>query len=107
LHQEPHHFYGGFTPYWYKRFLAEAGFEKIEVMPNGGFFKHYGQESQRFSAWIDPRRVPGAAKVLLTPLWFMTLPWFRVLLPLLCYHLDRLDTHRGFCVGYHVRAVKR
>lgn len=107
LHQEPHHFYGGFTPYWYHRFLGEAGFEQIEVTPNGGFFKHYGQESQRFSAWIDPRRIPGAAKIVLTPVWLLTLPYFRFILPITCHLLDRLDSHRGFTVGYHVTAVRQ
>ncbi len=106
LHQEPHHYYGGYTPYWYHRFLDEAGFEQITVTPNGGFFKHYGQESQRFSAWIDPRRVLRWG-ILLTPIWFLTLPWFRLILPIACYYLDRLDSHRGFSVGYHVTAVKR
>lgn len=31
LHQDPFHFYGGYTPYWYRRFLTEAGFDNIEV----------------------------------------------------------------------------
>jgi len=30
IHQEPYHFYGGYTPYWYQRFLGDAGFESIE-----------------------------------------------------------------------------
>ncbi len=107
LHQEPFHFYGGFTPYWYRRFLPEAGLEEIVVEPNGGFFKHYGQESQRFSAWIDPRRVPGIFKVILLPFWLVTVPFFRCLLPLACHWLDRLDGHRGFTVGYHVTAVRK
>lgn len=107
LHQEPYHYYGGYTPYWYQRFLTETGFDQIEIMPNAGFFKHYAQESQRFSAWIDPRRVPGALKIPLIPIWLLTLPWFRLLLPVACHFLDRLDIHRGFTVGYHVTAVRR
>ncbi len=107
LHMEPFHFYGGFTPYWYRRFLPAAGLEQIVVISNGGFFKHYGQESQRFSAWIDPRRVPGIFKVVLFPFWLVTLPLFRLLLPLACSWLDRLDGHRGFTVGYHVTAVRK
>ena len=49
IHQAPHHYFGGFTPYWYEKILKESGFEKIIIQPNGGFFKHYGQESLRFS----------------------------------------------------------
>jgi len=106
LHQEPDHYYGGFTPYWYNRFLHAAGFEKIEVIPNGGFFKHYGQETQRFSALLDPRRVKAPLNILLAPLWLLTLPIMRILAPPVCYLLDRLDDHRGFTVGYHVLAVR-
>lgn len=106
LHQEPDHYYGGFTPYWYKRYLGEAGFEDIAVTPNGGFFKHYGQESQRFSALLDPRRVPAAAVPLVAPFWALTLPWFRVVMPIACNVLDRLDQHRAFTVGYHVTATR-
>ncbi len=106
LHQEPYHFYGGYTPYWYQRFLPAAGFENIEVEANGGFFKHYAQESRRFSALLDPRRTKDGWPVV--PLfWFLTLPWFRVAMPLVCHYLDRFDRHRGFTVGYHVSATRR
>jgi SAM-dependent methyltransferase len=107
LHQEPYHFYGGYTPYWYEHVLSRAGFEEIEIQANGGFFKHYGQESLRYSMLIDPRRAHGFAKLLLMPVWLISWPCFRVYMPLLCHFLDRLDTHRGFTVGYHVRAVRR
>jgi hypothetical protein len=39
--------------------------------------------------------------------WFFTLPWFRLILPVVCHYLDKLDTHRGFTVGYHVRAIRQ
>jgi SAM-dependent methyltransferase len=106
LHMEPYHFYGGYTPYWYHRFLAEAGFDRIAVEPNGGFFKHYGQESQRFSAMLDPRRTREMWWFTF-PFWVVTLPWFRLILPAICYLLDRIDRHRGLTVGYHVTAVRQ
>jgi SAM-dependent methyltransferase len=104
LHQEPHHFFGGFTPYWYHRVLAAAGFNEITVTPNGGFFAHYAQESRRFSAWISPRRLPPLPAALLLPLWLVSVPVCRLLLPAACAWLDRFDTHRGFTVGYHITA---
>jgi SAM-dependent methyltransferase len=106
LHQEPHHFVGGFTPYWYNRFLSEAGFANVVVLPNGGFFKHYGQESQRFSALLDPRRLPTIPAAIIFPFWLLTLPWFRIFLPIACHYLDALDKYRGFTVGYHVTATR-
>jgi ubiquinone/menaquinone biosynthesis C-methylase UbiE len=60
LHQEPYHFYGGYTPHWYHKFLKEAGFESITIEPNGGFFKHYGQESLRFVTLLAPWRGGGS-----------------------------------------------
>jgi SAM-dependent methyltransferase len=106
LHQTPDHFYGGFTPFWYERYLGEAGFENVEATPNGGFFSHYGQESRRFSALIDPRRVPRAVAPLIAPFWAASLPWFRIVVPVACDLLDRLDSHRAFTVGYHVTATR-
>lgn len=106
LHQEPDHYYGGFTPYWYQRVLSSAGLQGISVTPNGGFFKHYGQESQRFSAWLDPRRLRGWPRLAIAPLWLATLPYFRLALPIACHFLDRLDAHKGFTVGYHVTAQR-
>lgn len=35
LHQEPYHFYGGFTLFFYKRFLSELGFSEIVVKSKG------------------------------------------------------------------------
>lgn len=107
LHLEPHHYYGGFTPWYYRRVLESAGFEQIVVSPNGGFFSHHAQETQRFSAWIDPRRLPLFAAILLFPIWLISLPWCRLIYPLLSRWLDKYDEHKGFTVGYHVTATKR
>lgn len=105
LHQEPYHFHGGYTPYWYHKFLAEAGFDEIQVVPNGGFFKYYGQESWRFASLLAPWR--GIKHLLWAPLWLLMLPWFVIVCPLLGYILDALDESKAFTVGYHVTAVRR
>ena len=60
IHQEPFHFYGGFTPYWYERFLAQAGFEDIHVEPNAGSFRAFSQESLRFALGKPPHGAPDA-----------------------------------------------
>ncbi|MFP5223868.1 MAG: methyltransferase domain-containing protein [Acidobacteriota bacterium] len=49
-HQSPHHYYGGFTPEWYRHFLPLAGLEATEITPNGGFLRHLAQECSRV-AW--------------------------------------------------------
>lgn len=103
LHQEPYHFYGGYTPYWYRRFLAEAGFSEITIEPNRGFFSHYGQEGLRFLKMLAPWKSWNNLPWLL--LWLLGVPWC-LLLSLLASLLDRLDTHKGFTIGYHVEAKK-
>ena len=104
LHQEPHHYYGGYTPWWYRKFLAEAGFENVTIEANGGFFKHYGQESWRFAFLLAPWR--GKGQFLWFPVWLLTLPWVAVLSPIFGHFLDSLDHERSFTVGYHVTAVR-
>lgn len=109
IHQEPHHYYGGFTPFWYQRFLAAAGFEDIEVEPNAGFFSFYGQESQRFLRMTRPLGgvMPTVGSLLFMPFWLVLLPLLGVGFPLLGKLLDRFDTARHFTVGYHVTAMRR
>jgi SAM-dependent methyltransferase len=41
IHQEPCHFYGGFTPWWYEKFLSGAGFADIVVEPERRFTVGY------------------------------------------------------------------
>src|SRR6267142_870859 len=106
LHQEPYHYYGGYTPHWYRRFLPSVGLEVEHIEANGGFFRLFGQEARRFSALIDPRRTahttwrwPG-----LVALWLLTLPFLRVLFPLLGAVLDRRGLEQVCTAGYHVTA---
>ncbi len=108
LHQEPYHFYGGYTPYWYKKFLAEAGFADIKVSANGGFFLHFAQEGLRFVRMVAPKQISGSVmtRVLCFGIWVVSLPMLGVLLPYTCYFLDRLDREKKFTIGYHVSAIK-
>lgn len=109
LHQEPYHFYGGYTPHWYFRFLTAAGCEVRSIESNSGFFSFFGQEAQRFSEYLRPRRTRrlGVARsVFLTGVWLAALPAAH-LLPLLGSLLDRWDLERNATVGYHVVAVKQ
>lgn len=107
IHQAPYHFYGGFTPFWYRRYLAEAGFEDIRVEANGGFFKFYGQESKRFNAMLKPSRFRGLGKLVAGAAWVATYPVCRVAIPFVCHWLDRSDDDQSFTVGYHVTAIRK
>lgn len=109
LHQEPYHFYGGYTPHWYERFLPAAGCDVRSIESNCGFFSFFGQEAQRFSEYLRPshtRQLGTARSALLSMLWLVTLPACEAL-PLVGSVLDRLGLERIATVGYHVVAVKR
>lgn len=108
IHQEPYHFYGGYTPFWYQKFLSEAGFENLAVEPNAGFYKFFSQESLRFLQLSMPTRLQmGWLRMLLwMPLWLICLPVLGVFVPIVCSILDRFDRENRFTVGYHVTAIK-
>ena len=109
LHQEPYHFYGGYTPHWYRKFLPQAGFEIESIEANRGFFSLFGQEAVRFSASIAPRQTVHKGVLTwigLTILWLITLPFLRGLFPLIGGLMDRLELEQIATVGYHVVARK-
>lgn len=109
IHQEPYHYYGGYTPYWYRRVLPEAGFDEITIEENAGSFRHYAQESIRFMQMTRPfsMRMPLIGELIWLPCWLLLLPILAGLIPLAAKVLDRFDWEKRFTVGYHVRAVKR
>jgi ubiquinone/menaquinone biosynthesis C-methylase UbiE len=104
IHMAPYHFYGGFTPYWYMHFLSKYGFELEACLPNGGFFKHYAQESQRLLFMLTPNTK--ISRCLFWPAKSLLAIWFRIIIPIFCHFLDRLDVKREFTVGYLVKARK-
>ena len=109
LHQEPYHFYGGYTPYWYRRFLPETGFDVESIVANQGFFSLFGQETQRFVLLLrspEAKRAPLATSMLLAMLALLMTP-FAHLLPLVGNWLDRLALETMATAGYHVVGIRR
>jgi SAM-dependent methyltransferase len=108
IHQEPYHYYGGYTPYWYRDFLGAAGFTQIGIEANAGAFKFYAQESIRFVCTTRPFKLgmPLTLELLWLPLWALLAPLLAFAVPLACSALDRYDREQRFTVGYHVSAVK-
>lgn len=109
IHQEPFHYYGGYTPYWYREFLAAAGFDAIQVEPNAGSFQFFAQECIRFARTTRPFRLamPGWLTLLWAPVWVLLFPVLVVLLPAVCRVLDPYDAEQRSTVGYHVTAIRR
>jgi SAM-dependent methyltransferase len=109
LHQEPFHFYGGFTPHWYHRFLPEVGLRIQELEANQGFFSWFGQEAIRYATLIHPRntrKISYLDRLWVTALWLALYPFLFGLFPLLGQFLDRLNLEAMATVGYHVAATK-
>jgi SAM-dependent methyltransferase len=105
IHMAPYHFFGGFSRHWYDYVLPKYGFNTMTVEPNGGFFRLYGQESQRFLSLLTPRSA--LAKALFFPVKSVLALWFRLLMPLMGYFLDPLDKEKSFTVGYFVIASRK
>jgi len=100
LHQLPYHFYGGFTPEWYKYFLPKFGLQVIEITPNGGFFKLLAQECARVAWTFDKHKhLHGEHADFVHQL-------FNELLPRYLFALDEKCFIDQFTVGYHVEAIK-
>ena len=108
IHQEPYHYYGGFTPYWYREILGAAGFVQIRIAANAGSFRFFGQEAIRFVQTTRPFKlgVPLPLELLWLPLWALLAPVLGLVIPVICRVLDRYDREQRFTVGYHVTAIK-
>ena len=109
LHQEPYHFYGGYTPHWYRTFLPAAGLDIASLEPNRGFFSLFGQEARRFVQFLNPRatnHVGPLQRAGVCLLWLLMFAPAQIL-PLLGHWLDGLELEGMATVGYHVIAVKR
>ena len=108
IHQEPYHYYGGYTPYWYKKFLEESGFTTITVMPNAGSIRVFGWESIRFMRLTSPvaLNAPLLVRMAWAIPWLFALPFLAGLIPVMSHFLDRYDTEQRFTAGYHVLAIK-
>lgn len=109
LHQEPFIYYGGYTTYWYERFLPEAGCDVLSIESNEGFYSLYSDLTQWFSSLLHPRewrKQPLGRWPALFALWLMSLPMVQIAGP-----VGRLLDRWGFggvgTIGYHVVAAKR
>ncbi len=103
LHQQPYHFYGGFTPYFYQRFLAQNGLALVKIEANGHYFRWMLQEIHRAVGILQ--------KAYHYPRWHPMRWVFRIFTNYrVAVWLSELDDRlpvEAFSVGYHVEAVKK
>jgi SAM-dependent methyltransferase len=100
LHQEPYHFYGGYTDHWYRKFLTEFGCEVVSIEPNHGFLAHLAQECGRFVWQFDQ------LKLELGGYEEEFVHMVGDLLPRYFYKLDTKILLREFTIGFHVEAKR-
>ncbi|HHT9135736.1 MAG TPA: methyltransferase domain-containing protein [Candidatus Wunengus sp. YC60] len=100
LHQLPYHYYGGYTPEWYRHFCKKFGLYISEIIPNGGFFKLLAQECARV-AWTLPQHqhLHGNNVEFIQNLFGEWIPRY-------LFALEEKHFNDQFTVGYHVEAVK-
>ena len=103
IHQEPYHFYGGYTPFFYKKVLADLCFKNIEVIPNRGFYSLFSQEQIRFVRRLAPWK--SLLNIFFLPIWLIYFV-MAIITPWVSPILDKHDKNKDFTVGYHVKAIK-
>ena len=109
LHQEPYHFYGGYTKYWYEKFLTENNFTELNIEENGSLHSTYfALGATIFKSFLE---VMIYDKNLFRKLIaFISLiifsPIFLILNPIFCFFWESIYQEKGFTAGYHVSAKK-
>lgn len=102
IHQQPYHYYGGFTPFFYKKYLPEYGFRIWKISPNGGFFRNLLQECDRAFRLIEERNLYTKWQ---PQKWFISLFKNRIIRELM--HLDDAIPINEFSVEFFVEAIKK
>lgn len=101
-HEVPYDYYR-FTSFGMRYLLEKAGLEVISVEPRGGYFWYIGNRLRHLPTFLFPpakTRVQRILRYPRYPLKFLCQLTFEILIPLLCFYLDRLDQRRAFTQGY-------
>ncbi len=101
LHQLPFHYYGGYSPEWYRYFCNKFECEINELVPNGGFFKLMAQESARIANFY------GQNKQLHSTNAQEIFQLFLDKIPRFLFALEDQQFIDQFTVGYHVEITKK
>jgi SAM-dependent methyltransferase len=109
LHQEPYHFYGGFTKYWYLKFLSESNFSDINIEVNGSLFTTYfalGLNIFRLllDSLINDKNV--FRKIVALSSLVICAPILLILNPVFGFLWEGIIKENKFTSGYHVSAKK-
>lgn len=98
VHQEPYHFYGGFSAYFYEKFFDEFGCDVVETKPLGGLMRHVAQEVHRAGRSLNEQSRGATPEQL-----YVLTEW----LPRMLSKAEDQCFVEQFTVGYLVEARKR
>ncbi len=109
LHQEPYHFYGGYTKYWYQKFLTENDFCDLKIEPNGSLHTTYFAlgltiVKSFLDVIIENKNIITKLITLLSLIIFS--PVLLIINPIFCFFWESIYQQKGFTAGYHVMAKK-
>jgi SAM-dependent methyltransferase len=107
VHQAPHHYYGGFTPYFYQEILPRYGLSVDSTTAPGGLFRAFQEEGQRVAAECLATRATHRDRdrddILSHLINFVLL----ILFPYVFTKLDDQQKLDRFAAGWHVEATKQ
>ncbi len=106
LHQEPHDYYR-YTEFGLRYLLGRAGFEEIDVTPQGGYFWFLADAIRPLHRRLFGKERSLAWRILTAPIVLASKLFFTTFLPFIFFRLDHLDTKRTMTTGHEATAVKR
>jgi ubiquinone/menaquinone biosynthesis C-methylase UbiE len=105
VHQPPHHYYSGFTRFWYQKYLSDHDFKNISIRTQKGFFAFYSNETLRaLMYFLNSKKIRHRIFQPLAVILIAILP--PILFSLDKYNLDHSDVEHEFTMGYLVKAQK-
>ncbi len=88
------------------RFVEGAGFRVESVEPQGGYFWLSGDLLQAMHRYVFSNKRSLIWRILFVPFEILSKVFFSVLVPWVCYHLDRFDRKRTYTTGFECVAIR-
>ncbi len=104
-HQKPHDFFR-YTSFGFEYLLQNAGMRVVEMRPWGGYFWFLSWNLQMLHDRLFPRPDSDLLYLLMLPLVLPIQFVFFLLMPLIFFYMDRLDTVKDHTLGWACVAEK-
>jgi len=117
IHEAPNNFFN-FTKYGLKSLFEHAGFNIVFIKPRGGIFWYLADRLREFFPHILKQYLfeeeynkqrkfkPKFLSIFLAPLYLLSYPFTRYIIPWAFFYLDKLDKKRDFTLGYACYCIK-